>query len=155
MSCSVYLASNRKFPNFGAIHCHGTVFAPMQCLYCKEATGVESPKMQFPRQCKNRTDRYGSTNYPMSCSAVSCQKCKFSEFWGYFLPWYRVCTNAKLILNGSNGVESPKMQFPSQYKNRTDRYGCSAVSPQQSKFSEFWGYFLPWYHVCTNAKFIL
>ena len=65
-----YLASNRKFQNFGATYRHGTVFAPMQCLYCKEATGVESPKMQFPCQCKNCTNRYGSTNYPVSCSAV-------------------------------------------------------------------------------------
>ena len=81
---ALYLASNRKFQNFGATYCHGTVFSPMQCLYCKEATGLESQKMQFPSQCKNRTDRYGSTNYPMSCSAVSRQQCKFSEFWGYF-----------------------------------------------------------------------
>ena len=95
---ALYLASNRKFQNFGATYCHGTVFAPMQCLYSKEATGVERPKMQFPSQGKNRTDRYGSTNYPMSCSAVTRQQCKFSEFWGYFLPWYRVCTIAKLIL---------------------------------------------------------
>ena len=53
------LASNRKFQNFGATYCHGTVFAPMQRLYCKEAKGVESPKMQFSSQCNNRTDRYG------------------------------------------------------------------------------------------------
>ena len=39
-----YWVSNRNFQNFGATYRHGTVFAPMQCLYCKEATGVESPK---------------------------------------------------------------------------------------------------------------
>ena len=65
-----YLASNRNFQNFGATYRHGTVFAPKQCLYCKEATSVESPIMQFPSQCKNRTDSCGSTNYPASCSAV-------------------------------------------------------------------------------------
>ena len=42
----------------------------MQCLYCKEATGVENSNIQFPSQCKNRTDRYGSTKFPVSCSAV-------------------------------------------------------------------------------------
>ena len=34
---------------------HGTVFAPKQCLYQKEATGMESPKMYFSSQCKNLT----------------------------------------------------------------------------------------------------
>ena len=65
-----YWVSNRNFQNFGATYRHGTMFAPMQCLYCKEATGVESPKMQLPSQCKNRTDQYGSTNNPVSYSAV-------------------------------------------------------------------------------------
>ena len=65
-----YLVSNRNFQNFGATYCHCTVFAPMQCLYSIEATGVEIPKMQSPSQCKNRTNRYGSTNYPVPCSAL-------------------------------------------------------------------------------------
>ena len=65
-----YRGSNENFRKFGVTFYHGTVFAPMQTLYYKEATGVESSKMQLPRQCKNRTDRYGSINYPVSCSAV-------------------------------------------------------------------------------------
>ena len=65
-----YWASNKNFQNFGATYRHGTVFAPIQCLYRKEAMRVESSKMQFPSQCKNRTNRYGSTNYPVSWSAV-------------------------------------------------------------------------------------
>ena len=68
-----YLVSNRNFQNFGATYRLGTVFAPMQCLNCKEATGVESKKIQFPSQCKIRTNRYGSINYPVSFSAVSRQ----------------------------------------------------------------------------------
>ena len=71
---ATYCACNRNFRNFGATYRHGTEFAPMQCLHCKEATGVESPKMQISSQCKNRTDRYGSTNYPVSCNSVSCQQ---------------------------------------------------------------------------------
>ena len=65
-----YWASNRKFQNFGVTYRHGTVLAPMLCLYCKETTGAESSKIQFPSQCKNHTDRYGSTHYPVSFSAV-------------------------------------------------------------------------------------
>ena len=132
--------------------------------------------MQFHRQCKNRTARYRSTNYSVSCSAILGQQRKFSEFMGYLSPWYRVFTNAIFILKGCYGfasmqslyymvatiVDSPKMQFPSQCKNPTDRYvstnypvSCSAVSGHQWKFSEFLGYLSPWYRVCTNAIFIL
>ena len=67
---TAYWASNKNFQKFGATYQHGTVFAPMQCLYCKEATGVEIQKMQFPSQSKNRTDQYGSTHYSVSCCAV-------------------------------------------------------------------------------------
>ena len=65
-----YWASIRIFKNFGATYLHGTVLTPMQCLYYKETSSLESSKLQFPSQCKNRTDRYGSTNHPVSCSAV-------------------------------------------------------------------------------------
>ena len=65
-----YCASKENFQNFWATFCHGTVFVPIESLYYKEATGVESRKMQFPSQCKNRTDRCGSTNYPVPCSTV-------------------------------------------------------------------------------------
>ena len=74
-----YFDSNRKFQNFGANYRHGTAFAPMQCLYCKEATGVESPKTQFPSQCKNRTDRYGSTNYPCLAAPYLASNRKFQN----------------------------------------------------------------------------
>ena len=63
-------ASNRNFQNFGATYRLGTAFAPTQGLYYKEATGAESLKMQFTSQCKNRTDRYESTHYSVSFSAV-------------------------------------------------------------------------------------
>ena len=43
-----YWVNNRNCQNFGATFSNGTVFAPMQSLYLKEATDVESPKMQFP-----------------------------------------------------------------------------------------------------------
>ena len=65
-----YRVSNENFWNFVATFYHGIVFALMQSLYENEATGVERPKMQFLSQCKNRTDRCGSTNYPVPCSAV-------------------------------------------------------------------------------------
>ena len=63
-----YWASNRNFQNFGDSYRYGSAFAPKECLYCKEATGVESPKMQFPGQCKNRSNHVGQQTTP--CLAV-------------------------------------------------------------------------------------
>ena len=40
-----YRADNGNFGQFGARYPHGTVFALKQCLYPKEATGMESLKM--------------------------------------------------------------------------------------------------------------
>ena len=40
-----YRADNGILRKFGCTYRHGTVFAPKQCLYQKEATGMESPKM--------------------------------------------------------------------------------------------------------------
>ena len=40
-----YRAGNGNFQKFGSTCCLGTVFAPKRCLYQKEATGVESPKI--------------------------------------------------------------------------------------------------------------
>ena len=75
-----YLASNRNFQNFGATYRHGTMFAPKQCLYCKKATSVESPIMQFPSHCKNRTNCCGSTNYPVPCRTLGASNRNFQNF---------------------------------------------------------------------------
>ena len=75
-----YLVTNRNFQNFRATYRLGTRLAPMQRLYCKEATGVESPKMQFPSQCKNRTDRYGSTHYPCLAAPYLISNRNFQNF---------------------------------------------------------------------------
>ena len=52
--CSAVWANNRNFQNIGATYRHGTVFSPTQCLYCKEATGVENPKVQFLVSAKTK-----------------------------------------------------------------------------------------------------
>ena len=41
---SQYMAENLNFWKSGTPVCHGTVFAPKQCLHQKEATGMESIK---------------------------------------------------------------------------------------------------------------
>ena len=40
-----YRADSTNLREVGATYRHGTVFAPMQCLYQKEAKGMQSPRM--------------------------------------------------------------------------------------------------------------
>ena len=40
-----YRAENGNMRNFGPTNPHGTAFAPKQCLYQKEATGMERSKI--------------------------------------------------------------------------------------------------------------
>ena len=44
---SQYRAENENLQKSGSVFCHGTMFAPKQCLYEKGASGMESPKMHF------------------------------------------------------------------------------------------------------------
>ena len=54
-------------------------------IYEKEAVGMESPKMQFPSWCKNRTDQYGPANYPFHAAPYRVD----NENWGTFGSTYR------------------------------------------------------------------
>ena len=55
---------------FGLTKPHGTAFAPMQWLYKKEATGMESSKMYCPCRWRYRTYQRGAANSPLSWGAV-------------------------------------------------------------------------------------
>ena len=68
----------------GPTFCHGTVVAPKQCLYQKEATRMESPKMYCARWCKNLTYLCGTANDPISSRPVEGRERKFAEFRVYF-----------------------------------------------------------------------
>ena len=66
--------------NFGPTNTHGTASAPMQWLYQKEATGMESSKMYCPSRCRNRTHQCVAANYPVSWGAVQGQPRKYAKF---------------------------------------------------------------------------
>ena len=65
-----YRVGNGNMRNFGLTNPHGTAFAPKQCLYKTEATGMESSKMYYPSRCSNKTYHCRATNYPVSWGAV-------------------------------------------------------------------------------------
>ena len=64
-----YRVHGGNLRNFGPTKPHGTAFVPMQWLYQKEATGMESSKMYCPSRCRYRTYQRGSANYPVSWGA--------------------------------------------------------------------------------------
>ena len=88
-----YWTVSANLPKVGASFRRGTVFAPTQSTYEKEATGMENPIMQSLFWCRKPTSQYGPANHPVSCSAVLDRECKFSESRGFLSPRYRVCTN--------------------------------------------------------------
>ena len=62
----LYRAQNGNMRNFVPTIPHGTAFAPMQWLYQKEATGMESSIMYCPSQCRYRTYHCVAEKYLVS-----------------------------------------------------------------------------------------
>ena len=98
-----YRVHQGNMRNFGPTNTHGTASAPMQWLYQKEATGMESSKMYFPSRCRYRTYQCGAANYHVSWWAVQCPPRKYAKIRAYQYPWYRVYTNAMVISKGRYG----------------------------------------------------
>ena len=94
----------------GTFFRRGTVFAPIQSTYKKEATRMENPKMQSLFWCRKPTSQYAPANYPVSCSAVLDRECKFAESRGFLSPRYRVCTIQSTYEKEATGMENSKMQ---------------------------------------------
>ena len=65
-----YRDKTGKLRKLGGNYHHGTVFAPRQYLYQKEATGMERPEMYSASRCKNHTYLCVPSNYPVSSEAV-------------------------------------------------------------------------------------
>ena len=107
--CRVHQGNMR---NFGPTNTHGTASAPMQWLYQKESTGMESSKMYCPSRCRYRTHQCGAANYPVSWWAVQGPPRKYAKFRSYQYPWYRVFTNAMVISKGSYGHGEFKNVLP-------------------------------------------
>ena len=107
-----YRVHQGNMRNFGPTNTHGTASAPMQWLYEKEATGMESSKMYCPSRCRCRIHQCWAANYPVSWGAVQGPPRKYAKLRAYQYPWYRVCTNAMVISKGSYGHGEFKNVLP-------------------------------------------
>ena len=86
-----YRTENGNLRKLGWTCRHGTMFAPRQCLYQKEATGMESPEIYL---------RSG------------CREMEIREIRAYQYPWYHFCTKAMVISKGSYGYGELKNVLP-------------------------------------------
>ena len=107
-----YRVHQGNMRNFGPTNTHGTASAPMQWLYEKEATGMESSKLYCPSRCRCRIHQCGAANYPVSWGAVQGPPRKYAKLRAYQYPWYRVSTNAMVISKGSYGYGEFKNVLP-------------------------------------------
>ena len=73
----LYRAKNGNMRDFGPINPHGTAFAPKQCLYEKESTGMESSKLYRPSRCRYRTYHCVEAKYPVSWGVVEGPEWKY------------------------------------------------------------------------------
>ena len=67
---SQYKAENINLRKSVSTFSHGTVFASKKCLYQKEATSIETPKMYYSSRCKNLSYLYRTANNPISSKPV-------------------------------------------------------------------------------------
>ena len=147
--------------NFGPTNTHGTASAPMQWLYQKEATGMESSKMYCPSRCRYRNRQCGAANYPVSWGEVQGPPRRYEKIQTHQYPWYRVCTNGMVIQKEATGMESSKMYCPSRCRYRTHQCGAAnypvswgAVQGPPRKYAKLRAHQYPWYRVSTNAMVI-
>ena len=63
---SWYKPENGNLRKIGWTYRHGTVLAPRQYLYRKEATAMERPELYSPSRCKNPSYLCRLSNYPVS-----------------------------------------------------------------------------------------
>ena len=61
---------NGNMRKFGRTYRHGTAFPQEECLYQKEATGMENPKLCSTSEWKNPTYLCGFANYSVSWVVV-------------------------------------------------------------------------------------
>ena len=81
---SQYRAENGNLLNPESTFSLGSMIAPKQCSYQKEATGMESRKMCSFCRSKNLTYLCGTANDHVSSKQVQRREQKFAEFLVYF-----------------------------------------------------------------------
>ena len=147
--------------NFRPTNTHGTASAPMQWLYQKEATGMESSKMYCPSRCRYHTYQCGAVNHPVSWGKNRVHQGNMRKFGPTNTHGTASAPMEWLYQKEDMGMESSKMYCPSRCRYRTYQCGAAkypvswwAVQGPARKYANLCAYQYPWYYVCTNAMVI-
>ena len=110
---SQFRAENGDLRKCGSTFRHGTVFALKQCLYQKEATGMEILKMHSSSRCKNRTYLYGRQTTPSHVSQYRAENGNLRKSGSTFRYGTVVEPKQCLYQKEATRMETPKMHFSS------------------------------------------
>ena len=97
----LYRADSTNLREFGATYSHGTVFAPMQCLYQRKVRFAEPKNAILVTLKKSRRRSMGLQRTWFHAAPYRADREKFEGIRGYLSPWYCVFTNAMFISKGS------------------------------------------------------
>ena len=126
---SQYRAENENLQKSGSTFIHGTVFAPKQCLYEKEATGMECSKMYFSSRCKN-LNFAGLQTTPSEVSQYRAENGNLQNPGITFSHCTVFAQKQCLYQKEATGMESLKMYSSSRCKIFT--YLCVTANDQVS-----------------------
>ena len=105
---SEYSAENGNLRKSGSTFGHGTLLSPKQCLYQKEATGMESPKIYSSCRCKNLTYAGLQTTLP-HVSQYRTENGNLRKSGSTFCHGTVFPPKQHLYQKEARGVESPQM----------------------------------------------
>ena len=159
---SPHRTENENFRKFGAVYRHGTVFAPKQYLYQKEALEMQRTKILSLDWCKKGTNLYGASNYPHSCIAIyRADNANFRNFGASYRNGMVFAPKQYLYQKEALVMQSTKILSLGWCKKGTNLFrasnypsSCVAIQGRECKFRKLRGFLSPWYRVCTKTIFI-
>ena len=125
---SLYRPENGNLRKFGCTYHHGTVFAPRQCLYQKEAMCMERPEIYSPILCKNSFYLCGPSNYPSQGSRYRPENRNLHKLGWIYRHGTMFAPRQCLYQKEATGMERPETYSLTWCKKRSYLCGPSNYS---------------------------
>ena len=128
------MSENRNLGKFESLFRHGTVFAPNQCLYQIEATGMESPKC-VPLVSANTAliCAYRQTT-PSHVRQYRTENGNLRKSGSTFRHGTVFAPKQSLHQQEPKNMESPKMHSSSRFKNHNNYARRQTTPPHVSQY---------------------
>ena len=156
-----YRVHQGNMRNFGPTNTHGTPSAPMQWLYQKEATGMESSKCIALVGADTVLTSVGPQTTPCHGGQYSVHQGNMRNLGPTNTHDTACATMQWLCQKEATGIEISKIYCPSRCRYSTYQCGAAnypvswgAVQCPPRKYAKLRAYQYPWYRVRINAMFI-